>query len=154
MEYGGYTIVSALFPILFNWLLEVSEWDEIKKKLTLVTYKIIYNYLHMITIINIFSKYNFLSGLLWKLLNAKGRVQKKSGNFPTRVQDPPPPKSGKDFSFFIWYMVSKKHFCAKKSFLYFLWLVPLVLGVGALKIRDPSLNLGVGTPNIGNPSPM
>lgn len=24
-------IVSALFPILFNWLLEVSEWDEIKK---------------------------------------------------------------------------------------------------------------------------
>ena len=27
------------------------------------------------------------------------------------------------------------------------------MGVGAPKIRDPSLNLGVGAPNIGDPSP-
>ena len=36
---------------------------------------------------------------------------------------------------------------------FFGWLVPLVLGVGAPKIRDPSPNLGVSTPNIGDPSP-
>ena len=36
---------------------------------------------------------------------------------------------------------------------FFGWLVPLVLGVGAPKIRDPSPNLGVRTPNIGDPSP-
>ena len=47
-------------------------------------------------------------------------------------------------------MVSKKHFGAKK---FFFWLVPLVFGVSAPKIRDPSPNLGVGTPNIGDPSP-
>ena len=40
----------------------------------------------------------------------------------------------------------------RNFFSIFLWLVPLVLGVGAPKIRDPSLNLGVGTPNIGDPS--
>ena len=39
------------------------------------------------------------------------------------------------------------------NFSLFLKLVPLVLGVGAPKIRNPSLNLGVGTPNIGDPSP-
>ena len=47
-------------------------------------------------------------------------------------------------------MVSKKHFYAKN---FFFGLVPLVFRVGAPKIRDPSLNLGVGAPNIGDPSP-
>ncbi len=43
--------------------------------------------------------------------------QPKSGNLPTRIQAPPP-KNGKAF-FLIWYMVSKKHFCAKKFCLTF-----------------------------------
>ena len=60
---------------------------------------------------------------------------------------PPPPQKWEKIFFFICYMVSKKHFGAKKFFL------PLVFGVGAPKIRDPSPNLGVGTPNIGDPSP-
>ena len=47
-------------------------------------------------------------------------------------------------------MVSKKHFSAKK---FFFWLVPLILGVGGPKIRDPSPKSGVGTSNIGDPSP-
>ena len=50
-------------------------------------------------------------------------------------------------------MMSKKHFCAKKFFFCLFLLVSLVLGVDAPKIRDLSLNLGVGTPNIGDPSP-
>ena len=79
--------------------------------------------------------------------------KKKSGNFPTWVQEPPPlPKVGKIFFLFdIWCL--KSIFVQRNFFSIFLWLVPLVLGVGAPKIRDPSLNLGVGTPNIGDPSP-
>ena len=54
------------------------------------------------------------------------------------------------FLFDIWCL--KSIFVQRNFFSIFLWLVPLVLGVGAPKIRDPSLNLGVGTPNIGDPS--
>ena len=45
-------------------------------------------------------------------------------------------------------MVSKSIFVQRNFFSIFLWLVPLVLGVGAPKIRDPSPNLGVGTPHL------
>ena len=75
-------------------------------------------------------------------------------NFPTQVQDPPlPPKSGKKYFFLFDIWCLKSIFVQRNFFSIFLWLVPLVLGVGAPKIRDPSLNLGVGTPNIGDPSP-
>ena len=47
-------------------------------------------------------------------------------------------------------MVSKKHFSAKN---FFFFVGTPSIGVGAPKIRDPSLNLGVGAPNIGDPSP-
>ena len=81
----------------------------------------------------------------------KNKIKKKVGIFPLGFRPPPPlQKVGKNifFLFDIW--------CLKSIFVqrnFFGWLVPLVLGVGAPKIRDPSPNLGVSTPNIGDPSP-
>ena len=82
----------------------------------------------------------------------KKKKKKKVGIFPLGFRTPPPPQKWEKIFFFLFDIWCLKNIFVQRNFFFF-WLVSLVFGVDAPKIRDPSLNLGVGTPNIGDPSP-